>query len=192
MAVTRQNLTGRQKETKALMENFSEKNGSCCGKTDSSEIEMGISMEKQTWKSRLRQGSITVEAVYLIPMTVLLTLLLIFFCFCEHARVWYTAAACEAALAGTARTESSQEEQDLESIAETRAMERIQEQPFPLETPRLTVTAEDKKVTVSYASSGESTLTGYFPYKSHAEVQQADPVSAVRTAWLAKQLINGG
>lgn len=132
----------------------------------------------------------TVEAAYLVPVTVLLTMLLIFYSFCEHDRVWYMAAACEAALFGTAATE---EQQESERRAVTRGQERMEEQPFPvLEPPVLQVTAENRKVIVSYASEGSAGFASFFPYKAEGAAVQEDPEAAVRTAWIAKKLMNGG
>ena len=45
-----------------------------------------------------KKGSFTVESAFLIPMAVMLTALLIVFTFYAHNKVWYTAAAYEAAL----------------------------------------------------------------------------------------------
>lgn len=137
----------------------------------------------------LKQGSMIVEAAFLIPMAVLLTGLLILYCFFEHDRVWYTAAACEAALVGTQRTERGQE---AEKMAEIRVQERIKAQPFPLATPASEVACEEKSSTVSFSSSGETFLMHSFPYRVRTTVKQSDPAGRVRTAWIAKKIMNGG
>lgn len=143
----------------------------------------------QTRVSILKQGSMTVEAAFLIPMAVLLTGLLILYCFFEHDRVWYTAAACEAALVGTQRTERGQE---AEKMAGVRVQERIQAQPFPVSAPASEVVCEKKSSTVSFSSSGETFLVRCFPYRVRTTVKQCDPVGRVRTAWIAKKIMNGG
>ncbi len=137
----------------------------------------------------LRRGSITVETAFLAPVIIGITLLLIFYCFCEHARVWYAAAACEAALAGTIRSVDSQEPEELARI---RGLSRIEEQPFPVTEPLLEVTVEGKKVAVVFQVSGAAAMERYFPYTVQSSVKQTDPVGGVRTAWLAKNIINGG
>ncbi len=137
----------------------------------------------------LRQGSLTVEAAFLVPMAVLLTAMLIFYCFSEHGSVWYRAAACEAALAGTQKSVSGE---NTESLARERAWQRIQEQPFPLLQPSMEVTAEGKSVTVSYESTDRQGFARVFPFTVQETVTESDPVVAVRTAWLAREIISGG
>lgn len=140
-------------------------------------------------RKKLRQGSITMEAVYLIPMAVLLTALLIFYCFYEHDRVWFTAAACETALAGTRRLESGE---DAQTLATERAQERVQSQPFPVGSPDMEVSAGKKECKASFTSSGKTALQYTFPYKVTEQIEKVDPVGRIRTAWIVKKCINGG
>ncbi|MDO4616380.1 MAG: hypothetical protein Q4B03_02850 [Lachnospiraceae bacterium] len=145
---------------------------------------------KKKRRVSLSRGSMTVEAAFLAPMAVLLTVLLVFFCFCEHARVWYTAGACEASLVGTAR--QAGDNKNPERLAEVRAQQRIEEQPFLMDLPTIDISAEGKSVTVSYQSTGSAGYAAVFPYEVKETVKQSDPVGGVRTAWLARQIINGG
>lgn len=138
---------------------------------------------------RMSQGSMTVEAAYLIPMAVLLTALLIFYCFYEHDRVWFTSAACETALVGTRRTESGE---DAQILAEERAQERIRSQPFPVGPPDLKVTADKKNCSVGFESAGKTAFRYCLPYRVKEQVEKADPVGRIRTAWIVKKCINGG
>lgn len=146
-------------------------------------------MKKNKKERNIRQGSMTVEAAFLVPMAVCLSALLIFYCFYEHDRVWYTAAACEAALAGTKRTEAGA---DTESLARQRAQQRMEEQPFPVSDPSMWVSTEKRSCSVSYESSGETAFTECFPYKTKETIRQTDPVGWVRTAWIARTIMNGG
>lgn len=140
------------------------------------------------WRN-MQQGSITVEAAFLIPMAVLITAFLLFYCFYEHDRVWFTAAACETALVGTRRTESGE---DVQTLAETRAQELIRSQPFPVTEPDQEVAAGKKECSVTFGSAGKTAFQYSFPYKVTECVEKTDPVGRIRTAWIVKKTINGG
>ncbi len=137
----------------------------------------------------MSQGSMTVELAFVGPMAVMIILLVIVYCFCEHAHVWYKAAACEVALTGIAKRE---DDQDPERRALLRGQSRIEEQPFPAASPELQVQKQNKDFRVSYEAADEGGLSGYFSYKTEILIRQKDPVGAMRTAWLAKKIMNGG
>lgn len=148
-----------------------------------------MKMITQRKTNALKKGSMTVEAAYLVPMAVLLTALLVFFCFYEHDRVWFASAACETALVGTRRLESGEQ---AENLAEVRAAELTEAQPFPVVRPSYQVEAGKRKISVSFSSEGETAFDRCFPYRTKVTVKQSDPVGGVRTAWLARNIINGG
>ena len=64
---------------------------------------MGDFINMKKWK----KGSFTVEAAFIVPAAVLMTVLLIICIFYVHNQVWYKTAALEAALAGNSRMEGS-------------------------------------------------------------------------------------
>ncbi len=125
----------------------------------------------------------------IVPMAVLMVGLLILYCFFEHDRVWYTAAACESALVGTQRTDKGQ---NAGKMAELRVRERIESQPFPVPSPESEVVNGKRISTVSFSSSGETAFVWEFPYQVRESVKQCDSVGRVRTAWIAKKIMNGG
>lgn len=139
---------------------------------------------KNFWK----KGSMTVEASFLVPMAVFVCGLLILYCFYEHNRVWYTAAAYEAALVGTKKTEQGE---DREQLARVRAEERLEIQPFPGSVPEVQVSVEEKESRVSYRTDGVTGFLRDFPYEVEADVKECDPISRVRTAWIARMLLKG-
>ncbi|MCQ2501101.1 MAG: pilus assembly protein [Lachnospiraceae bacterium] len=137
----------------------------------------------------LKEGSMTVEAAYLLPLAVFLTAILIFYCFYEHDRVWFTSAACETALVGTRRRESGEE---AEKLASVRAAELIEAQPFPVMSPSSEIEGDKRRMTVSFESEGKTAFSRSFPYRTKVSIKQSDPVGAVRTARIARVIINGG
>lgn len=144
-------------------------------------------MQKQK-KYNLSKGSMTVEAAFLVPMAVFLSALLIFYAFYEHDRVWFTAAACEAALTGSRRTERGE---DSETLARNCAQKRMEAQPFPVLSPQMELEVKGRTSRVSYQSAGETAFSICFPYKIEETIEQSDPVGWIRTAWIEKNLLNG-
>lgn len=147
---------------------------------------MGWKIKKK--KIRWKKGSITVEASLLVPMAVSLCALIVFYCYYEHNRVWYTAAAYEAALVGTRRTEQGE---DREALAEVRTVERLEAQPFPEFGTEWSVSQEKRASKVEYQLSGGTMFSDWFSCQTEASVKMCDPVGRVRTAWIAKKIMKG-
>ncbi|MDO4490638.1 MAG: hypothetical protein Q4B85_06210 [Lachnospiraceae bacterium] len=154
-------------------------------KTDRTAAGTGIQRKKEVLQRRIRRGSVTLEAVFLVPLAVFISVLLILLCFYEHNKSWYTSAALEVALVGTAREEPGT---DREGQAAFRAQDRIREQPFPGGDPSCQVQMEKNSCRVSYVSAGETFFHWSLPYRAEGKIRQTDPVGQVRAVWLKEKI----
>lgn len=115
----------------------------------------------------MKKGVLTVEASVIVPLCFVMTALLIGLLFFEHNRVYYSAAACEAAVTGNfwyPREEGGEE------AARTSAEERIQEVPVPGQTPDISADKSLTGMKVSF-SRRTSRFMGYewTGYRTEAE-----------------------
>lgn len=129
-------------------------------------------------KVKFSQGSLTVEAVFIIPVV----LLVVFFLFSVqifiHQQVWFTAAAYEAAMS------TDQECQKAERL--------LFEAPISLGMPEANVSVEKNKTIVDY--SGKAFSLWVFEgwnYEIKAKVERQDPVSHIRSVKSLQEVIKG-
>lgn len=153
----------------------------------------------------LRRGTIVVEAAYIVPWTVVLLALLITILFFVHNKVWYTAAACEAALSGNRYTEGRQgsgragwanwpnsENASGSGYAEATAMQRIRDQAMPGNAPEKQISCTQSRTEVGFSGQGRSFFSKTFPWSVKESVRKVRPVSTVRGAWILKGIASGG
>lgn len=138
---------------------------------------------KLTW---LIQGSMTVEASFIVPATVLLTALLIVMCFYVHNRNWYLAAASEVCLAGNSRYDR---EVDAQGIAERKAEERVKSQVMPASRPAIAVTCGKRGTSISFSGQRFSAFQDIFHLSVSADVDKVTPVGELRTARMVRKSI---
>lgn len=144
---------------------------------------MGDFINMKKWK----KGSFTVEAAFIVPAAVLMTVLLILCIFYVHNQVWYKTAALEAALAGNSRMEGSGKspgETALES-----AKKRAEQQVMPGEIPYPQVNDDGAGIRVSYSGSMfPSFPEGLFSCTADARVERVRPVKFLRMLQMAEKL----
>ena len=147
------------------------------------------------------RGTITVEAAFLVPWTVLLLALLITMTFAIHNRTWYQTAALESALAGNQYVPGSGgngraglllSEDMTEPAGSLCAQEslnaRIRDQAMPGSVPDAAVHCTRKETTVSVSGQRLPAYSETFPWQVEARVQKVRPASLVRGAWLVREL----
>ena len=135
-----------------------------------------------------KRGSYTVEAAFLVPVAVMLTALLIVYTFYVHNKVWYTAAACEAALEGSGRLESS----GLTPVqaAGKKAEERAEQQVMPGTRPEIQTDSGSWGTRVAYRGGNAFFLKQLFTYTVEVTAEKIRPVSYLYMLWTARQLKN--
>ena len=134
-----------------------------------------------------KKGSFTVESAFLITMAVMLTALLIVFTFYAHNKVWYTAAAYEAALAGNGRREGN--EWDASASAKEKAEERSVQQVMPGSKPDIYAGSSPWGTEVRYSGQRFPMFSEHlFTYTAEAKVEKVRPVKYLRALWLMKEL----
>ena len=138
---------------------------------------------KAAW---ILQGSMTVEASFLVPATVLLTALLIVMCFYVHNRNWYLAAAAEVCLAGNSRYDR---DIDAQSIAERKAEERVGAQVMPASRPEIAVSCGKRGTSVSFSGQHFSAFQGIFQLSVSADVDKVTPVGELRASRMLRKSI---
>ena len=137
--------------------------------------------------TKWKKGSFTVEAAFLVPAAVMITVLLIFCIFYVHNQVWYGTAALEAALAGNGRTEGSGK--SAEETAKSCAVKRAEEQVMPGETPSVEARDSGTGIYVSFRGNIFPLFAGWSFYcLAEAEVERVRPVKFLRIMWMMDAL----
>lgn len=130
-------------------------------------------------KKKLCRAVITVEASYIVPWAVILTALLITMTFFVHNRVWYTAAACEAAVSGNRYAEGSGTR-----YAETTLQQRIRDQAMPGGEPERQVICTQDATEVRISGQDFPAFSEFFSWSVEKKVKKVRPVKVVRGKWI--------
>lgn len=136
-------------------------------------------MKKRTSIHRkYSQGSFTVEAVFVVPVVLFVIFFLLSVQIYMHQKVWFTAAAYEAAMST-----------DQESV---KAERLLAEAPVSLGKPGCSVSVEKHKTEVVYTGEAFSlwVLDGW-NYEITAKVERQDPVSHIRNMKSLKEVVKG-
>ena len=147
-------------------------------------------MVKKQEKRNIQRGSFTVEAAGIMPVVILALIAVLYLCFSVHNRVWFTAAAYEAALSGS--MEGIRENGKVYETADMRARMLGKTGFFGAENLRLYVTAGNQ-VQVSYCFdtiSGFGGLEWSMTGKGSAKIIR--PVKWIRTIKAAAETVKGG
>ena len=132
--------------------------------------------KKTAWFAR---GSMTVEASVIVPVTVLVTAVLIVLCFYVHNRNWYLAAAAEVCLAGNSRYDR---DIDAQSMAERKAEERMDAQVMPASRPAVDVSCRRGGTSVSFSNQTFAAFQDIFNLSVSADVDKVTPVEELRAS----------
>lgn len=138
-------------------------------------------------RSRWKRGSFTVEAAFLIPVTVMLLALLLVYCFYRHNHVWYTAAAAEAALVGNGRLI----DQTAAAAAAERAEARIRDQVMPGSAPETEITSDTSGTGVWFRNQLFPAFSELFSFETGVKIQKVRPVNYLRILWMAREAEGG-
>ena len=140
-------------------------------------------MEGQKWcltGRGIRKGSFTVEAACLMSLVLVCLVGLLYLCFYVHNRAWLTAAAYEAALAGS--MEESREGGQAQETAAVRGRELGNVGFFGAENLGIQVSS-GKKIQVSYTADTVSDFGGFsWKLKAEGSSKVIDPVEWIRKA----------
>ena len=137
--------------------------------------------ERAAWFAR---GSMTVEASVIVPVTVLVTAVLIVLCFYVHNRNWYLAAAAEVCLAGNSRYDR---DIDAQSMAERKAEERVDAQVMPASRPAVDVSCRRGGTSVSFSNQTFAAFQDIFNLSVSADVDKVTPVEELRASRIARK-----
>ena len=134
-------------------------------------------LELKSFFKQQARASFTVEAAFIVPITVIICALLLLCCFTLHNKIWYTGAAAESALIGN----STQTEKNVSSAdaAKKRADERIAAQSMPGEKPASEVNVTENASTVSFGDTATVTVTA------------VKPAEVMRKLWATSLLLKG-
>ena len=133
-------------------------------------------MDKKT--RLMKKGSLTVEASFVIPLSVMVMALVLSLGFFLYQRCWYTQAACETVLAGSTRAvlkgKSGEEE------AKKRWDIMRNESPMPWNQITSAITGSDDRLEVHI--TGETPVWGRKSWKADVTVSQkiVRPVTYIR------------
>lgn len=135
-------------------------------------------MEGNTKQKRCggwKQASLTVEAACVVPAVLFLICMILTFGFYTHQKVWYTAAAWEAALT------PGGERQKAEGM--------IGENPLGLDRPGCTAEAGEEWTRITYSGTG-LTLWGKYrmTYQADVEKDNLNPVTHIRNIRMAAEI----
>jgi hypothetical protein len=136
--------------------------------------------------ARLSKGSMTVEASFIVPATVLLTALLIVLCFYVHNRNWYLAAGAEVCLAGNSRYDR---DIDAQNMAERKAEERVEAQVMPASRPAVEVSCGKGGTSVSFLNQSFAAFRDIFNLSVSADVDKVTPVGELRAARTVRKAV---
>ncbi len=145
----------------------------------------GKNQRSVNWKWR---ASLTVEAAFLVPLTVLAVGLILSLGIFLYERTWYTEAACEAVLSGTNRgVLNNRSALDLASL---RFQTLETEAPMLPENYAGNVTGDDDTIKVSL--EGKTPVWGRDGFSIQVEVsgQTVRPVKLLRQLAALRELVN--
>lgn len=127
---------------------------------------------ERTGIRQIFRGSMTVEAVFVVPLVLFIVFLMISYGFLEYQKVWFTAAACEAAL-----TEGGEEE---------KAALRVREAVSGIGLPSYQVSVNKGNVEVAYHGTALTLMGSYsLEYQASGKVSRPNPVRYIRDIRLA-------
>lgn len=131
-------------------------------------------------KRRWRCGSFTVEAAVVVPLTVFLIAALIGLTFLAHDRMWYTGAACEAALAANAA-------EDKEAAARRKIEQKKEERILPGAAPEAELDIRARGTAVTFSGQRELVFfVGQTGWQASVVVRQVRPAVDLRNWWALK------
>ena len=137
-----------------------------------------------------RRGSLTVEAAFVVPVTFMTLAALLIMTFYVHNYVWYTCAACEAAV--VANMQGNDNPDTVRKAAEQAAEKRITDQVMPGTKPDLQVNVNKTKTQVQFSGQTYSMFNEELtPFQISVSVKKIRPESALRTARLGRRLVTG-
>ena len=127
------------------------------------------------------RGSFTVEAAVVVPLAVFLIAALVGLTFFAHDRVWFTGAACEAALAANAA-------EDGESAAQQKIGQRTADRILPGTAPEAFAEIRRHSAAVRFTGARELLYFGKLSaWQAAAEVRRVRPAGDLRTWWAMKR-----
>ncbi|MCH1981107.1 pilus assembly protein [Ruminococcus sp. OA3] len=128
---------------------------------------------------RINNGSMTVEAAFIVPMVLMTVFLSMLLAFYVHNRAWYTAAVAEAVL--TSAAESVRNENKGERALAEKMEERVQKQGFPIRNLSVSTWAQDENVTATAeAAAGRTFGGGGWRFKVKETARIIRPVNFIR------------
>ncbi|HIR93016.1 MAG TPA: hypothetical protein IAB98_06325 [Candidatus Egerieimonas intestinavium] len=141
-------------------------------------------------KGKLK-GSFTVEAVLLQGLLLLVIFLSIALYWYSHNRIWFTAAACEAAITGS--MEESWNPQAAEGIVEDK-LEQIQgNQAFPCKNVTLEKSVGESQIRVSCRGENSSVFGGWTgSFRVQGESRVTRPAEYIRRIRALEELAGEG
>lgn len=136
------------------------------------------------WK---KKGSLTVEASFIISMSLIIVGLMLSLCFFIYQRCWYTQAACESVLTGSAlgiwKGESI--------VEQTEGKWKSRKEEFFLKPENLTANCSGNKDRVLLEISGKTAVWGRAALEFSNSVSQKG-IRPVRYIWKVQALMGGG
>ncbi len=140
--------------------------------------------ELQKWA----KAGFTVEAAVIVPMIVIITALLIGFCYYTHQINWCKGASYEAVIKGVERV---RKEDDSQRCAQHRINERIAETPLSAGIISADA-ASGYRVGIQFKGGVlEEVFHGLFQFRGEASIVRFEPVKIKRTAYLIKGIAGG-
>ncbi|MEE0954629.1 MAG: hypothetical protein U0L49_02320 [Eubacterium sp.] len=144
-------------------------------------------MQKR-WK-KMKKGLLTVEASVIVPLCFLVTALMIALLYFEHNRVYYCAAACEAAVCGNFWYSGQEEGEAAAGIA---AEQRIRDAPVPGQKPEVSVQSSQTGTKVTFSHSLSHALGYDWPaYRTEVQADHVKPADSLRLSWTLKSMTEG-
>ncbi|MGN0362104.1 MAG: hypothetical protein ACI4ET_04610 [Bilifractor sp.] len=142
-------------------------------------MKRSVDKTKKRTISWLSQGSLTVEASVIVPMTVILVAMLMVLFFYVHNRNWYQAAAAEVCLTGNSRYDTGVNAGDM---ARAKAMERASLQIMPASQPEVEVVCGKNGTSAAFSNQRFPAFRNFFQLSVRADVDKVAPVDALRLA----------
>ncbi len=140
-------------------------------------------------KEKMRKASITVEAVLIVPLTLMVIFLLLSLIFFIHARSWYTFAAYESTM--LAESEGRLELEKGEAAAKNRMEWWISQIPLPAE--KVTVNDVYKEKEIQMTVNGKILPVwsrNAWEYSIVSKKRRSNPVKTIRKIRAVKQIWN--
>lgn len=140
-------------------------------------------------KEKMRKASITVEAVMVVPLTLLVIFLLLSLTFFVHARSWYTFAAYESTM--LAESEGRLGTEKGEAAAKSRMEWWISQIPLPAEAVTVNTVCREKEIQVTVNGKILPVWSwNAWEYAIESESRRSNPVKTIRKIRAVKQLWN--